>query len=365
MKGMEQSADIRPTPTEKTGCRLEMIKTYYLKKPVKILLSYLLYYTGIVWIYDKYFRKGSIQVLAYHSINNRKLRPLEMEHSPESFKGQMEYLKKNYTVLSLDDFLACKKKMSFPPRSVLITFDDGFRDNYTYAYPVLKALDMPAVIFIAPQFIDNSEAYYFDVIRHLIQENIGKTIDLQDFGLGRYYLWDNEMYLSSVVREITVYFKSLPPSKQRQKLTVFLGIFGLDLASFCKRKLNLSWGEIQEMSQGGVDFGSHTFSHAHLASVSQEQCLNELSVSKKIIEEKVQKKALALAYPFGSRDAFSRRVEDDAQQIGFEVGFSLINEESDSDAFTFGRKMIDSHATDSMGGNFCKPLFASELAGLI
>lgn len=361
-----QSEDVRPTFAEKTRCRLDTFKKYYFKKSVKILVSYFLYYTGIIWFHQKYFSKRSVTVLAYHSISARKLRSLEMEHSPENFKKQMEYLRDNYTILSLADFLACRKNQNrFPPRSVLITFDDGFRDNYIHAFPVLKVLKIPAVIFIALRFIDNENCFYFDVIRHLIAENIGRTADLNEFGIGRCYLWDNEEFLFTLVGKITDCFRTLPSAQVDRKINSLLNVFGWNPDAFNSRGLYLSWEEIMEMARNNIDFGSHSFSHAHLSSAPPGDCLAELTLSKEIIETKIGTPTRALAYPFGSRDAFNESVEDAARKTGYEVAFSLINEEPGANAFTVGRKMVDSHATDSLTGNFCKSLFASELAGLV
>ena len=101
-----------------------------------------------------------VPILMYHSINpvsNQEYKALIV--APENFKRQMEFLKSNkYNVISLDklaDILNSKKKI--PGKTVCITFDDGYEDNYKYAYPVLKRLNIPATIFVMTNSIDKKD----------------------------------------------------------------------------------------------------------------------------------------------------------------------------------------------------------------
>ena len=90
-----------------------------------------------------------LPVLMYHSIDYRN-RETKLSVSPESFARQMEFLKRNhYNVVTLDKIVNyIEKKQKIPPRTVAITFDDGFYNNYKYAYPVLKKYNLPATIFV-------------------------------------------------------------------------------------------------------------------------------------------------------------------------------------------------------------------------
>ena len=92
-----------------------------------------------------------IPILMYHSVSyvyNPVMNRLIV--SPKTFERQMGFLKKhNYNVLSLEKAAdIIKNKKDFPPRSVVITLDDGYKDNYVYAYPILKKYNLPATIFV-------------------------------------------------------------------------------------------------------------------------------------------------------------------------------------------------------------------------
>ena len=104
-------------------------------------------------------RQYAVPILMYHSVNpvsdrerNRLIVPVEV------FERQMRFLKKNnYNVVSLDSLIPLlEAKKRIPPRTVAITFDDGYKDNYTYVFPILKKYQLPATIFIIVQEVGRS-----------------------------------------------------------------------------------------------------------------------------------------------------------------------------------------------------------------
>lgn len=120
----------------------------------------------------KYNNQG-IPVLMYHSIKNDKNNPLVVQ--PELFKSQMQYLKDNgYTTLSMSElvnFMKYNKKV--PKKSVVITFDDGYEDNYINAYPILKHYNFKATIFIITDLCNQGGLYIkFPQMREMIKNGI-------------------------------------------------------------------------------------------------------------------------------------------------------------------------------------------------
>lgn len=179
-----------------------------------------------------------VPVVMYHSIDyNDKITKLSV--SPESFERQMRFLKENnYNVVNLNKVVSyIKKKEKIPPKTLAITFDDGFYNNYQYAFPVLKKYGIPATIFV-------------------IVDKIGSPG------------W-------------------------------------------------LGWEELKEMSDSGlITIGSHTVRHLWLPSLGDNDLKNELSDSRKILEERLGKKIGTFCYPVG---AFDDRVKCAVQDAGYDL----------------------------------------------
>lgn len=120
------------------------------------------------WLTPKY----TVPILTYHSINYGKGSHFV---TPENFVRQMEYIKKNgYTVITLDELVrGIKNKERFKRNRVVITFDDGYKDNFEYAYPVLKKFGFPAAIFLISGYIGNNVRFMnWDQVRIMSKNNI-------------------------------------------------------------------------------------------------------------------------------------------------------------------------------------------------
>lgn len=194
----------------------------------------------------RFRRKVGIPVLLYHSVDRSQS---VISISPSEFGAHMEYLKHSgYHTISSQEFFEYLHRDTKPPakKTVFLTFDDGFKNNYTEAFPVLQQYGFTATIFLAT-------------------DHIG--------GICR---WDKD--------------ESIPEIPL------------------------LSWKEIQEMSDRGIDFGSHGCSHAHLTELSRSAIRIELQKSKSLIEEKLNKPVIFFCHPYGET---SRVTRQEAKECGY------------------------------------------------
>jgi peptidoglycan/xylan/chitin deacetylase (PgdA/CDA1 family) len=339
---------------------------YAVKKSVKLFLSYLLYYMRITSAYKKAFPEN-LKVLAYHSINSVTLGHLEMENDVCSFERQMAYLKDNYRILSLDEFLECEKNGGkYPDNSVMVTFDDGYRDNYLNAYPVLRKYNMPAVVFIAIKPLETGEPLFFDALWFAIVNTSRKVLDLSDFGLKKYVIDTTCNYvLANVIKDIRKSSMGMDSASRERLLRIIYDRLQVDLEAVKQKRIYLSWSEILEMADNGIEFGSHTINHFQLSSLTLEECEAELSRSKNIIEERIGRKVRALSYPFGGRQDFNFLVERAAIEAGYDCAFSLCQNGAYNSSFTIRRKIVDSHMSLGLSGKYCKPLFEADMLNLL
>jgi len=152
-----------------------------LKKSARVLLGLLiglvilgaLYYS--LWVYPNY----SVPILTYHSFDHHHS---ELSVSPENFAKQMKFLKdRGYHVIPLDEaIVGMAQGRKFPHNTVVITIDDGYENNYTVAYPILKKYGFPATIFLVTDFIGTKRFFYdqnqsflnWDEIRQMSKDNI-------------------------------------------------------------------------------------------------------------------------------------------------------------------------------------------------
>jgi peptidoglycan/xylan/chitin deacetylase (PgdA/CDA1 family) len=273
----------------------------------------------------------------------------------------MAYLKTNYHILSWEEFLKRKKNGGKVPRnSVLITFDDGYKDFYIYAYPTLKELQIPVIIFITTDAIETGDYLFFDALRFGIMNTKRKILDLGDFVGKEYVLWPNELHLSRVIKEIVSFSKQLSHGEKLRLIEAIHERLGINKELFGKKQIYLSWREIHQMSRDGITFGSHTKTHPSIKFLSEEEAYNEILGSKKMLEEKIGKEVETFAYPFGGLNDYSPVSEKILKENGFKCAFLL--GETERDDFLIGRKVVDSHMTEDLRGGFEKRVFDCDIS---
>jgi peptidoglycan/xylan/chitin deacetylase (PgdA/CDA1 family) len=142
----------------------------FLKKVLAVIfvIAVLLSLFYALWLSPRYV----VPILMYHRFGYEKS---TLFVTPGNFDRQMSYLKKNgYNVISLDELVrGIKAKRKFKHNTVVITMDDGYEDNYTYAYPVLKKYNFPATIFIASDLIKKDKDFMvWDQVRSMLKDSI-------------------------------------------------------------------------------------------------------------------------------------------------------------------------------------------------
>ncbi len=132
---------------------------YLLKKIIKIVVCIITTYTGYQRIFQNKANKKCLKILTYHGISN-ETNPDETV-TPEEFEKQLQYIEENYKVISLEEAVEyIQNDIEKAAGSIVITFDDGYSDNYHYAYPLLRKYNFPATIFLISNFINDVAGKY-------------------------------------------------------------------------------------------------------------------------------------------------------------------------------------------------------------
>lgn len=144
-----------------------------IKKMLRRVVSFIAYYSGLSSIWYFLFARRAVRILAYHGIECSLTNSYAVSFN--NFEKHMQHLSKYFNVISLDQYQKrLQQKKSFPPDTVIITFDDGFKNFYERAYPVLKKYRLPATCFVITSKVESNSAYfmYWDELRKLLSDEL-------------------------------------------------------------------------------------------------------------------------------------------------------------------------------------------------
>lgn len=268
--------------------------------------------------------RDSLLVLNYHRIGNPEddlFDPSVFSATGENFDEQISHLKRSASLVTLDEALEFVSGVKGPTRRccVLITFDDGYRDNYDIAYPILRSHGVQGVFFLATSMVGACAVPWWDRISWLMKTAQRRRFTLHYPAVLRVDIDRNGLHesLQSVLRLYKRQENTDPARFMRELIEEARG----DEVPETERRF-LSWDEAREMNRGGMAIGSHTQSHAVLSQLTAQRQFEELSGSRAILKEELGVEVEALAYPVGHRDSFSDETERIAQEAGYRGAFS-------------------------------------------
>ena len=287
---------------------------------IRQLIKYFLYYTGIIDIIH-YLITSKLPVCIiwrYHSIVDIKDDDLlyvipSITVSPKEFEKQIRYLSKRYNIISLDKLVDSIKCGYVPKNSLVITFDDGYRDNYIHAYPILKKYKATATIYLTANCIGTKEMVWMHKVLYMLQKTPVKMIELH----GKVHPLKNRDDVLNACKMIGGRIKGIKSIKERDEFLVDLAkrlqinIEGID-------NLMLRWEDVLTMRQDGFSFGGHTLTHPNLPSLSQEEMKKEIEGSKRVIEERLGETVTLFSYPNGGAAShYNETVKQVVQECGY------------------------------------------------
>jgi len=294
----------------------------------KELLADILFNFNLVNLFKRLPLRNKLIVLNYH-----RVRPNDSHFTTafddgvytlnmDQFNQQIKWLKNNTLILSERELIDCYRDGIFiPPKTsapcVMITFDDGYRDNYTLAYPILKYYEVPAILFVATQMVNTRQVPWWDVIAYLIKRCSKPFIS-----------FDGRQFPMGTQKMESIAFFQLMMKKEQYEHTKYLLP---DLSDACEVTLPdadvqdkeiLTWEEIREMAQKYIAVGSHTHTHRVLSTINTSSQKEEMILSKLIIEENIGQPVLSISYPVGEPKYITEETPEIAASSGFVLGFT-------------------------------------------
>lgn len=262
---------------------------------------------------------GKTLVLLYHRVATPGVDPWSIAVSPPHFAEHMAVLRKQARMARLGDFAA-----GFPSRSIVVTFDDGYSDNFENAKPIFEGHNIPATFFIASGYIGSGREFWWDEIEALFLHpgqlppvlnwraqtwNLGESsgYSQSDFNLHRYWKTSQPAPTPrhAVYFDVWKRLRVLPPD-ERANAIAQLYEWAARARSARHDYLPMSRSQLRALASCPlVEIGAHTVNHPALAALPLEMQRAEIEASRATLEQITGKPVQTFSYPFGGVNDYS------------------------------------------------------------
>ena len=245
--------------------------------------------------------------------------------STAMFERHLDLVSQHFRFATLDEIgehLATGEP--FTERVAAVTFDDGYRDNYEHAFPILKRRGIPAAVFVVTDLVGVRRWQIHDKLFHLVTKAFTAWDDprremtalLRTLDLPAGQLLRNRLATSSPMMTVSALLPDLSMANIGRVMAALEANTG---NGFYDISLSLTWPMIVEMHRAGITIGSHTRRHVSLPAESTETVIAELEGSKRALEEHIGAPVLHFAYPGGQ---FTPRDVEALERTGYRFGYT-------------------------------------------
>lgn len=292
-------------------------------------------------------RNHELVILCYHRVNNKTgiFYDRNISADIKEFKSQMLYIKKHFNIISIEQLINYYMgESNLKPNSIMITFDDGFKDNELNAFPILEELGIPAVVFLTTGFINSDDVPWEDQISYVFKKLFIEEIIINKKEI--YSLRSPEEKENSIWK-FCKKLKMINPDIRKEIIEGLIDKYKIDKEKMKELGHSMSIGymskkDIQYWSNHGIDFGIHTVTHPCLTTLNEERIYEEISESKKALETIIDKPVNAFAYPYGKKGDFNHVTASLLKKAGittgmiFEPGINNLDDSNLLELFRFG-----------------------------
>ena len=243
--------------------------------------------------------------------------------APAAFEQQMALIAAECTPVGLPALRAFLAGEQLPPNPVLVTFDDGYRDNYTTALPILRRHGIPAIFFVATDYIDARRLFWWDKLNYLLKTTPRPHLTLEypvrlDFELPA----QREEAIRSLLRLIKTQYR-LDVPRLLDELTL---ASGLDWDEARERRLAddllMTWDDLRSLQAAGMEVQCHTATHRPLHTLVTSELVADLALGRRQLQQQLGHAPDALALPVGSPIQGLPSVRRAIERAGFRFAFT-------------------------------------------
>jgi peptidoglycan/xylan/chitin deacetylase (PgdA/CDA1 family) len=282
-------------------------------RTIKSAIARLLYSSGALWLWQAVVLRRRLVVLMYHRVLTAREAARTGSHpglivDEATFASNVAVLKRRFNVLTLDDVARhVSQRIPFPDSSCLITFDDGWKDNFTNALPILEAHDLPATIFLPVNYVGTRRLFWRETLNHLLVKAVveGRRDParlealkalLSPAGLDPVLAFEGGDPRAAIIRFVGVQPQLTAPLMQ-QLLPALAAALGVAPTGLCDEDAFIDWNNVATMRRKGISFGGHGAEHLRLSTLPEADAGADIRQSKAILDDQVPGATRAFSYP--------------------------------------------------------------------
>jgi len=293
------------------------------------------------------------KILMYHRFSEK---PSPWTVSRAGFERQLCMIKRWFHPMTVTQLAELKARGQTPKNAVVITVDDGYRDFYQIAYPLLRHYQVPATFFVTTGFVNRETWLWPDQVAWLLMhraENLGhQRIACLDLDFNRPW---GQLWQALINRLLMV-----QNTERLAGLVELERLCGVPLPKEAPEEYSASsWTELQEMQENGIEIGGHTYSHPSLGQMGSEEVAQELELTNKLLNVHLGHSPRSFCYPNGSPKDYSEGIKSQVSQFGFTAAVTAFSDRHNVNLNFAWRRFVGTENDFQ----FHKSLFGVELLG--
>lgn len=276
----------------------------------------------------RWAHRGQALILTYHRFSERDGgAPI----SARAFDEQAQYLWAHYTLVSLSQLGGFLQKREIPPRLAAITIDDGYRDAYEIAFPILRKYCAPATVFVVTEFVEGAIWLWTDKARYLTAAAAPQAFEVEIGGRKLSLELNGAEARAASAERVNAALKLLSEEARDAAIERLAFELGVKLTERPPAEYGaINWRQAREMADVGVEIGSHTLTHPILTGLSDDGLRDEVRRSRERIQYAIGRDVETFCYPNGDYDL---RAQVEVARAGYQFAVAtevgLNNKQSD------------------------------------
>jgi peptidoglycan/xylan/chitin deacetylase (PgdA/CDA1 family) len=310
-------------------------------------------------------------VVAYHRVNHADaiagLDPDLIDATPEAFESQMRFFRDHFQGVTVQEVIdAIDGRAALPPNPLLVTFDDGYLDNFRHALPILQRTGMRAVFFVSTGYMNKRRLFWWDRIWITIHEAKVDAVTLDYPQPQMLSLATPEARAAAVQRANRIVKDTFALDLERflDGLTRACGVaWSPEREAALAADTIMGWEEVAALHAAGMQVQSHTRSHRVIETLPEGELAAELAGARTDLEQRLRTEVRSIAYPVGRSIADRGHIRKALAAAGYRIGFTSLNGTNAvgaSDVYDLRRLMIDRAFSDDIVRGFAALPWLSE-----